>query len=72
MENKITLPAEEWEYFEALSSEYKRECSDLTDRDFRNKILFFMFCRMEDCQQKVALFEHLKAEKYIVPEKQKR
>jgi hypothetical protein len=28
-----------------------------------------MFARMEDCQQKVAIFEHLKSEGYIVRKK---
>lgn len=69
MEKQIEIVGDKWDEYEALSQEYKEEHSDLTDMDFRNWVLYFMFTRMEDCQQKVALFEHLKSEGYIVRKK---
>jgi len=61
----IELSKEEWERYVNLSEEYKSEQSDLSDRDFRNWILFNYFLRMEDSQLKVALFELLIFEGYI-------
>lgn len=69
MEKQIEMTAEKWDEYEALSQEYKEEHSDLTDKTFRNWVMFFMFSKMEDSQLKVALFEHLKSEGYIVRKK---
>lgn len=66
MEKQIEIVGKEWDEFEALSQEYKEEHSDLTDKTFRNWVMFLMFSKMEDSQFKVAIFEHLKSEGYIV------
>lgn len=69
MEKQIEMTAEKWGEYEALSQEYKEEHSDLTDKTFRNWVMFIMFCGMENSQLKVAIFEHLKSEGYIVRKK---
>lgn len=69
MEQQIEMTEDKWNEYEALSQEYKDENSDLSDETFRNWVIFMMFCRMEDSQFKVAMFEHLKSEGYIVRKK---
>jgi histidinol-phosphate/aromatic aminotransferase/cobyric acid decarboxylase-like protein len=66
MEKQIEMVGKEWDKCEALSQESKDECSDFTDRTYRNWVMFLLFTKMEDSQLKVAIFEHLKSEGYIV------
>ena len=69
MEKQIEIVGDKWDEYEALSQEYKEEHSDLTDMNFRNWVMFLMFSKMDDSQFKVAIFEHLKSENYIVRKK---
>lgn len=69
MEKQIEIVQTEWDKLEILSDEYKEEFSDLTNKNYRNWVLFLMLSRMDDSQLKVAIFEHLKSENYIVPTK---
>ena len=65
MDKHVVVRKEFWDQYEELSQDYKSEYSDLTNKNHRNWVLYQMFTRMEDCQLKVALFEHLKSDGYI-------
>lgn len=67
MGNRIKVDRNKWDEYEKLSDIYKEEHSDLSDRKFRNWVLFNMLSNTDkESQLGVALFEHLRSEGYIV------